>query len=66
MWTYSKKVGALLFGKHSLGDDPLCVVNRLDHPDGTHISWPGNDGLIFTLEKRLRAMEAEIEALKKK
>ena len=62
---YSKKLGNLLFGKHTLGTkDGLSVQENLNHPDGTRIEWAGNDGLIFTFYRRILKLEKEVRELK--
>lgn len=64
---YSRKIGNLLFGKHSIANNNDClnVRNKLMYPDeGAFIEWPGNDGLIYTLVKRINILEADVARLK--
>ena len=57
----SKRIANYLFGKHSFSGDTLNIREGFDYPDGKYgferISWPGNEGLIVSLHKRIKALE---------
>lgn len=62
---YSKRLGNLLLGKNKVPRETLPVSVTYSHPDGTKLTFPGNDGMIFALVRRLDQMQIEIDALKK-
>lgn len=56
----SKKIANVLFGRHDNLTGDLSIEKSFTHPDGTKVVWPGNDGLIMTLVRRIDRLEKKL------
>ena len=66
MKTLSRKTANILFGRYGSLEGELSIISAITHPDGLKIEWPGNDGLIVTLVRRIIALEDKVKELSQK